>query len=173
MLDNRFADPLGHRRPAGDGNAVIFALLGDDVDQIVIAEHTGKLQQRTRHFNVIIGQFDHHGAGRPLERRKQRRNMNPRFDFDQLGQLAQHFIVLGNLVVITTIRHKAEQLRHVAEQMVTFGAIVFSIQDTKTGECLLALVKFMHRYSSRFPRWVIVPRVTESCSCALKVAGRN
>jgi hypothetical protein len=51
---------------------------------------------------------------------------------------------LGNLLVIAPIRDIAEQLRHVAEQMLALGVVVVAVQDTKAGKRPFALIKFAH-----------------------------
>ena len=67
-----------------------------------------------------------------------------RFDLDQLGQLAQHFVILGNLLVVAPIRDIAEELRHIAEQLFAFGVIVVPVQHAETGKGPLAIVKLVH-----------------------------
>ena len=149
MLDNGLADALGHIGAAGNGDAMLLALAADDVDQVVIAEHVGEFEQRLGDLDVVIGELDHHRARRPLQRRQQLGDMRPRLDLDQFGQLAQHFVILGDLLVVAPVRHIAEELRHVAEQLLALGVVVVAIQHAKARKRPLPFIKFAHSSYSR------------------------
>ena len=69
MLNEGFADAFAHGWSSGEGDAMRLALVGDDIDQIVIAQHIGKFKQRPRHFEIIIGELDHDGTRSPGQRR--------------------------------------------------------------------------------------------------------
>jgi hypothetical protein len=58
-------------------------------------------------------------------------------DFDQFGQLAQHLVVLRDLLVVAAIRNVRIQLGHVAEQLFAFHDIGVTVQDSerRKGAC--------------------------------------
>ena len=134
MLDDGFAHPLGHLRPAGNGHAVLFGLVGDDFDQVVVAQHIGEFEQRLRHLDLVIGELDHHVARRAVQRSQKLGHMDPRFGLDQFGQLAQHLVVLRDLLVIAAIRHVGVELGHVAEQLIAFHDVGVTVQDPERRE---------------------------------------
>lgn len=103
MLDNRLAHPLGHTGATGNGDTMLFALAGNDVDQIVIGQHIGEFEQRLGHLDDIIGQPDDHGAWRSLQWGQQLGDMHPRLDLDQRRQLAQHLVILSDLLIIAPV----------------------------------------------------------------------
>jgi hypothetical protein len=103
MVDDRLADPLGHPIAAGDGHAVRFGLVGGNLDEIVVAQHIGEFEQRRRDFDRVVGEFVDDIAGRPIERRQKLCHMRTGLDLDELGQLAKHFVVLRDLLVVAAI----------------------------------------------------------------------
>ncbi len=149
MFDESFSDPLGQVGAAGNGDTVLFALAADDVDQVVIAEHTGEFEQRPGHLDDVIGQLDQHRARRPLQRRQELGDMHPCLHLDQFGQLAQHFVILGDLIVVAAVRHIAEQLRRGAEQLLALELVVLAVENAEIRERPVALFEFGHGSISR------------------------
>ncbi len=52
---------------------------------------------------VVIGELDDDIARRPVERREELGDMAAGLDLDQLGQLAKHFVILRDLLVVATV----------------------------------------------------------------------
>ena len=82
----------------GNRDAVRLALPRHDLDQVIIRQHVGEFEQRLRHFDRVVGELDDHHARGAVERREQLGHVGPRLDLDQFGQLAQHLVVLGDLL---------------------------------------------------------------------------
>ena len=147
MLDDGFADALRHVVPAGDGDAMRFGLVRDDLDEIVVAQHIGEFEQRRRDFDLVVGELVDDIARRPLERRQQLGHMGACLDLDELGQLAEHFVVLGDLLVVAAIGHVGIELRHVAEQLVALEDIGVAVQDPEGREGALAVFHLLRHVS--------------------------
>ena len=58
---------------------------------------------------------------------------------DELGQLAEHFVVLRDLLVVAAIGHVGIELRHFAEQLIALGHIGVAVQDPKGREGALVV----------------------------------
>ena len=65
--------------------------------------------------------------------------MGARLDLDELGQLAEHLVVLRDLLVVAAIGHVGIELRHVAEQLVSLEDIGVAVQDPEGREGALAV----------------------------------
>ena len=78
--------------------------------------------------------------------------MGPRFNLDKFGELTQHFVILGDLLIIAPVRNIAEQLSHIAEQVFALGVVAFAIQNPKARKRPLPLIKLAHRQSPGFCR---------------------
>ena len=142
MLDDGLADAIGHARAPGDGDTMRLRLRGRDVDEIVVAQDVGEFEQRGRDLDFVIGELADHIARRALERRQQFGHMGPRLDLDELGQLAQNLVVLGDLLIVHTIRHVRIELGHVAEELLPLGHVGVAVQDPEGREGATALFHF-------------------------------
>ncbi|GLQ08846.1 hypothetical protein GCM10007913_07780 [Devosia yakushimensis] len=99
--------------------------------------------------------------------------MNAGLDLDEFCELAQHFIILGDLFVVAAVRHIAEKLRHIAEELFAFAAIVLAIEHSKARKRALALVKFGHQVPRLLPRKIpSAAKWTATFLHGLKGAGR-
>ena len=121
---------------------MFFGLLGDDLDEVVVAEHVGELEQRRRDFDGVVGQLVDDIARCPIERRQELGHVGSRFDFDQRCELAEHLVILCDLLVVTAIGDIGIQLRHVSEQLVTFQDVGIAVQDPKGREGALTIFQF-------------------------------
>ncbi len=152
MLDNGLAYPFVDHGAAGNGDAMLLGLARDDVDEIVIGEHVGEFEQRPGDFDVVIGELEDDGARRPVEPCEKAGHMGPGLDLDQFGELAQHLVILGHLLVVAAVRDVAEELRHVAEKLVALGVVLVSVQHAEAGKGAVALIKLAHCVSPGFCR---------------------
>ena len=170
MLDDGFADALGHGRAAGDGDAMRFRAGGDDVDEIVVAQHVGEFEQRLRHLDLVIGELVDDIARRAFQRREQLGDMRARLDLDQLGELAQHLVILRDLLVVAAIRDVGIELRHVAEQLVALGDVGIAVQDPEGRKGALAVFHFL-RHVSDTPR--LLPLRGKESTAGPRIASRQ
>jgi hypothetical protein len=60
--------------------------------------------------------------------------------------LAEHFVVLRDLLVVAAIRNVGIKLRHVAEQLVAFDDIGVAVQYPEGREGALALFHFLRHF---------------------------
>lgn len=134
VLDNGLADAIGNHLAAGDGDAVLFRLLGDDLDEVVVAQDVREFEQRLGDLDLVVGELDHHVARCPVQRRQQLGHMGPRLGFHQFGELAQHLVVLRDLLVVAAIRHIGVKLGHVAEQLFAFHDVRIPVQHPERRE---------------------------------------
>ena len=75
--------------------------------------------------------------------------MGAGLDLDELGQLAKHFVILGDLFVVAAVRHVGIELRHVAEQLVAFEDIGIPVEDAERRERpLLSVLHFFRHCNS-------------------------
>ena len=70
--------------------------------------------------------------------------MSPSLNFHNVGELAQHFVILGDLLVVAAIRHIGEQLRQIADQVIPLGRIGLTIQNPEICEGPHAFTCFGH-----------------------------
>ena len=69
--------------------------------------------------------------------------MGARLDLDEFGQLAEHFVILGDLLVVAAIGDIGIELRHVAEQLVALEDVGIAIEDPEGREGALAVFHFL------------------------------
>ena len=139
VFGDGLADTLRNVVPAGDGDAMRLGLVGHDIDEIVVVEDVGEFEQGLRHLDRIIGKLVDHIARRAIERRQELGHMGARLDLDKLGQLAEHLVVLRDLLVVAAIGHVGIELRHVAEQLVALEDIGVAVEDPEGRERALAV----------------------------------
>ena len=144
MLDDGVADTLRHGLAAGDRDAMRLGLVGDNVDEVVVAEDAREFEQRRGYLERIVGKLHDHVAGRPLERRQQLCDIGAGFGLDEARQLAEHFVVLSHLLVVDAIGHVGVELGHVAEQHIALDVGRTPVQHAKGRERALSLVEFFN-----------------------------
>ena len=123
---------------------MLLGLLGYDVDQVVVVEHARKLEQRCRDVVRVVGELHDHVAGRPFERGQQFCHVGAGLDLDQFRELAEHVVVLRDLLVVAAIGNEGVELCHVAEELVPLRYVRVPVQDPERREGPAAFFHFLH-----------------------------